>query len=28
VAFRHEAGSGRLSATLPAGGPVTVTLRW
>jgi raffinose synthase len=28
VVFHHEAGSGRLSAALPAGGPVTVTLRW
>ena len=28
VRFRHDAGTGRLSATIPAGGPVTVTLRW
>ena len=28
VSFRHDAASGRLSATLPAGGKQTVTLRW
>jgi raffinose synthase len=28
VAFRHDAATGRLSATLPATGPKTVLLRW
>ena len=28
VAFKHEAASGRLSATLPAVGKQTLTLRW
>ena len=28
VAFKHDATQGRLSATLPATGPVTLVLRW
>lgn len=28
VAFQHDAAQGRLSATLPATGPVTLVLRW
>jgi raffinose synthase len=28
VAFRHDAATGRLSATMPATGPKTVLLRW
>ncbi len=28
VAFKHDAAQGRLSATLPATGPVTLVLRW
>jgi hypothetical protein len=28
VSFGHDAASGRLSATLPAGGKRTLTLRW
>ena len=28
IAFRHDAATGRLSATLPATGPKTVLLRW
>ena len=28
VEFKHDAGSGRLSATLPATGPQTITIHW